>query len=231
MRWFRLYTELIDDPKQSKMDDKTFRTFILLLCLANELDQDGVINLSEKDIAWRLRCSKKQVESAIDFLKNNSILSNGSGPIEFINWKKRNFKSDDIGLRVQRYRNKKSNVTSNVTVTANVTPPDTDTEQKKKNTKEKVVFQLPRWIEQKTWSDFLEMRKKKRAPNTMAAMELTIRSLTKLKQAGDEPNEVLRQSIERGYTGVFALKNKTNAKTNEPAIITTEEMYPNLPVY
>ncbi len=75
-----------------------------------------------------------------------------------------------------------------------------------KDTIQKIAFILPSWIDKETWADFIEMRKKKRAPPAERAKQLLIRDLEKLRAAGNDPNEVLNQSIMRSYTGVFPLK-------------------------
>ncbi len=79
-------------------------------------------------------------------------------------------------------------------------------ERLKKVLKKDII--LPEWINKETWEAFLEMRKKKRSIPTEKAIELLIKELEKLKAAGDDPNEVLNQSIMRNYTGVFPVKDK-----------------------
>ena len=69
---------------------------------------------------------------------------------------------------------------------------------------------LPAWLNVELWNDFLEMRKKKRAVPTEKAKELLILELDKLQQAGNNPDDVLKQSIARNYTGVFTLKKDDN---------------------
>ena len=77
----------------------------------------------------------------------------------------------------------------------------------KENTKESTgVFALPEWIKKELWDSFLEVRKKLKAPPTDKAIELLVKELEKLRQGGDDPNEVLNQSIMRGWRGVFPLK-------------------------
>ena len=78
---------------------------------------------------------------------------------------------------------------------------------------------LPDWINRETWESFLEMRKKIRAAPTEKAKQLLIKELAKLKAAGNDPNEVLNQSIMRNYKGVFPLKG--GGAGNLP---TTEEL-------
>lgn len=74
----------------------------------------------------------------------------------------------------------------------------------------KDIYIIPDWIDKDTWEAFLEMRKKKRAVPTEKAKELLIKELEKLRGEGQNPNEVLNQSIMRNYTGVFPLKGGQN---------------------
>ena len=43
MKWFRLHTEIKDDPKMLELDDHQFRIWISVLSMAGEADERGVI--------------------------------------------------------------------------------------------------------------------------------------------------------------------------------------------
>ncbi len=86
-------------------------------------------------------------------------------------------------------------------------------ERLKKVLKKDII--LPEWIDKDTWMAFLEMRKKKRADPTDKAMQLLIKELDKLKGEGNDPNEVLNQSIMRNYTGVFPLKEGSHGESRK----------------
>lgn len=75
-------------------------------------------------------------------------------------------------------------------------------------------FVLPNWVPKQDWDDFLEVRKKKRAPATRRAFELLITKLNHLRGKGYDPPSVLQQSIERGYTGLFELKGDYSERNN-----------------
>lgn len=98
-------------------------------------------------------------------------------------------------------------------------PPKGDSPTKKSLKK----FELPDWLipHQEHWDDWLEVRKAKRAPPTASALMEAVQELQRLSMEGHPPDLVLRQSILRGYTGIFALKadfskgNNTNG-TKQP---------------
>jgi len=129
MRWFRLYNEIIDDPKVAKMTPEMFKVFIFLLCLASDFEQNGDIPLSRRELSWRLRIPIKKINSYLDRLNELNIITENP-VISLINWDKRQFASDSSKERVKRYRQRHCNVT----VTPDVTPPDTDTEQNRIDT-------------------------------------------------------------------------------------------------
>lgn len=66
---------------------------------------------------------------------------------------------------------------------------------------------LPVEINADLWDAFLEVRRKKRAPETSSALVLLLNKLVKLKEQGHDPNKLLEESIMRGWTGVFAPNN------------------------
>jgi hypothetical protein len=86
-----------------------------------------------------------------------------------------------------------------------------DKEDKEK--KDKEVFQLPDFIQAKTWNDYLEMRIKAKAPNTDRAIKLIIKDLTNFenKKSGNA-NLSLENSIKSNWKGVF--EPKTNNFNN-----------------
>jgi len=67
---------------------------------------------------------------------------------------------------------------------------------------------IPEFIEQELWDAYLEIRKKKRAMPTDHAKVLLIKKLEEFRDAGDDPNEVLKRSIMNGWTGIFPLDKK-----------------------
>lgn len=73
----------------------------------------------------------------------------------------------------------------------------------KRNTKRK---DIPDFIDKGLWADFLEMRKKQKAPPTDRAIELLLKELGRLHHDGNNANEVLEQSIKNGWKGLFPLK-------------------------
>ncbi len=101
----------------------------------------------------------------------------------------------------------------------------------KNTTKESV--KLPEWINRKNWDDFIEMRKRIKAPPTEQAIVKLINKLSELRDAGNEPNRVLDESTMNNWKGVFALKdgrndnkvNQGNTRRNPSTYTDAESIY------
>jgi hypothetical protein len=65
---------------------------------------------------------------------------------------------------------------------------------------------LPDWIPLNAWKGFLEMRKKIQRPLTDRAVELAVRKLDKLREQGEDVEEVLNQSVLNCWQGLFPVK-------------------------
>jgi len=72
------------------------------------------------------------------------------------------------------------------------------------------AFALPDWIREDVWKAYEEMRKKIRKPMTERARDLIIKKLLEMKQAGQDANAVLEQSVMSSWTGIFPIKTDTS---------------------
>lgn len=125
--WFRLYNEVVDDPKVQRLSGAMFKHWINVLCLASK---NGGIVPSLKDVAFKLRINESKAALMLDELLALTLLDAGQeGELRPHNWEGRQYRSDDVTARVQKSRAKR-NVTGNADETLHVTPPDTDTDQK-----------------------------------------------------------------------------------------------------
>ena len=67
---------------------------------------------------------------------------------------------------------------------------------------------LPDWIDENLWADFVEHRKSIRKPLTAKASKMIIDKLSKIMAAGHSPESVIKESIMNGYRGVFMPHSK-----------------------
>ncbi len=126
-RWFRFYDDALNDPKVQMLPEYEFKVWVNVLCLASK--NDGHLPRKD-DIAFALRLTMAETSNILKRLSDCGLLDNVEGLISPHNWAGRQYKSDTSNDRVQRYRQRKRNVTETVTVT----PPETEqiqnTEQK-----------------------------------------------------------------------------------------------------
>lgn len=78
------------------------------------------------------------------------------------------------------------------------------------------TFVLPEWVPQDLWEAWMPVRKAKKAANTTHALEIAVRQLARLKLEGFNPVDVLEQSILRGYSGLFPVRDKQPEKKHNP---------------
>lgn len=64
---------------------------------------------------------------------------------------------------------------------------------------------LPEWLPVESWEAWLEVRTKKKVPNTQRALAIAIGELDKLRQQGQDPAAILEQATLKGWRGIFPL--------------------------
>lgn len=137
-RWFRIYDEMLDDPKVQMLSPELFRAWMNALCLAS---QNGGTLPPMAQVAFRLRMSTADAQSRIDDLILAGLIDiRADKRLEPHNWSKRQWRSDDSADRVRRHRaqnvdkkpaaplpdNGRAPCNGDVTVT--VTPPDSESD-------------------------------------------------------------------------------------------------------
>lgn len=88
------------------------------------------------------------------------------------------------------------------------TSPPTPKKSAKPKARTTEPFVLPDWIPAPLWADFMETRQRRKAANTDKAKWLLVIELEKLREQKHDPVKVVEQSIMRGWTGVFRLKDE-----------------------
>lgn len=96
---------------------------------------------------------------------------------------------------------------------SDIGPEDTAAHSKPtKKRKEAENIEFPDWWPQQEWAAFAEMRRSKRATLTVDAIKLAIRTLTELRDEGQNPVAVLEQSILNSYKGLFPVKQSNGGR-------------------
>lgn len=217
MDWFRVYHDIIDDPKMLALSRAQRWHVVELLAVSSRQTLRGTLP-NMKIISIHLRLSLRETEKLIEFMIANGFVDTNSdgSRLSMHGWDKRQFKSDDVSARskesMRRSREHPREQPVNVHLAGARSETDTETEKKPPNPLSgELVFILPTWIPERDWNDWIASRKKK---PTVRAKELAVEKLAKLKVEGHDPATVLQQSILGSWTGLFAVKTDESAKKN-----------------
>jgi hypothetical protein len=190
-RWFRMYTDVLDDPKVQKLPPALFKAWVNLLCLAGR--NDGRLPGIE-DIAFALRQDEDVTRDMVRDMVERGLLDDEEGLVPH-NWSERQFKSDHDNSaserkKAQRQREKsqkKDDVTPDVTddVTRDNPvmshPPEqsrTDTEQSR------AEHTGTRAQDPKHWEEVQDFLKQ---PNSLTDWEVDFLHSVKWKPSLSEP--------------------------------------------
>lgn len=104
-RWFRLYAETLHDPKVLRLNDRQFRAWIGMLCMA--ADNSGSIPDSWS-VACHLRMQPQDADDIItDLIEARLVDIMPDGTMRPHSWDKRQFVSDVSTNRVRKHREKR----------------------------------------------------------------------------------------------------------------------------
>lgn len=141
MRWFRVYSEIKDDPKMLELDDHQFRLWVGLLAMASEgvtardtgVTSRGCVRASRrKGLAMALRTDEKRLSEALDLFEDLDMIEcdDEAGIVCIRHWDARQYdKNSDLPEatreRKRRSRARHADVTPSHALEAEA---DTDTE-------------------------------------------------------------------------------------------------------
>ena len=79
MPWVKIYTEILDDVKLSRLSDEQKWRFIQLILLAAECDAEGALvtgdtSMTHAEVSWRLRCDTKTLSQDIEKLADQGLV-------------------------------------------------------------------------------------------------------------------------------------------------------------
>jgi hypothetical protein len=123
-QWFRLYSEVLNDPKVQKLSGDLFKIWVNILCVA--CTNNGTLP-SLEDVSFALRIPFHETKTAFQELEKFGLLVTVDETFQIYNWGKRQYKSDASTDRVRRHRKQNRNVSE--------TPPET--EQNRDRTEQK----------------------------------------------------------------------------------------------
>jgi hypothetical protein len=124
-RWFRVYDDLIDDPKFIKLSMTDRSTLVMVWCLASK--NNGKLPPIE-DIAIAFRVPKGKALKRINSLRSYGLIDEDCPH----NWNGRQYKSDVSTERVKRFRKRHETVTETAPDTESESDTETDKKERKK---------------------------------------------------------------------------------------------------
>jgi hypothetical protein len=132
-RWFRVYDDLVDDPKVQRLEPLLFKTLINLWCLTSA---NGDVLPPIDVIAFKLRMKPQKAQQVLDRLKAEGLFELDERGTHPHNWARRQYKSDvadpTAAERMRRHRSRQRN--DNVTRPVTSRPSETDTEAETEKT-------------------------------------------------------------------------------------------------
>jgi hypothetical protein len=136
-RWFRVYDDLVNDPKVQRLEPALFKFLINIWCLAS---QNGGVIPPVDQLQFALRePDASLVVASLEALVHHGLADRSSNQhgswLAPHAWTKRQYKSDTSTERVKRFRAVPKTVTGNGSETPPDTESDTDTESEVENSK------------------------------------------------------------------------------------------------
>jgi hypothetical protein len=136
MKWFRLYDDIIDDPKILRLSPEFRWNYVGILCVSSRQSVRGTLP-SAGDIAIHLRLTEAKVIRTIEALIAAGLIDQdpATKALSIHGWDERQYRSDNSTERWHKHKEKKgSNVGANVGLSLAPTDQnrdrtDTDTEQ------------------------------------------------------------------------------------------------------
>lgn len=229
MKWFKFYgQDFITDPKMRMLTIEEKMCWVILMCLANSEDKNGLVSfVNEPEImrqagviegtdSWdRTRgfLEKFQEYNMIE-IKVTSVtqghVTDASralyADVVLVNFQNRQDTNLDGSERQKRYRERlkissESRYGSDVAL-RNDSDARIDKIREDKNIENK-GGDLPDWLDKKTWEDWVQYRKEKKQKLTPISVKKQLKMLEENK--GDHVG-IINQSIQNGWTGLFPLR-------------------------
>lgn len=219
MRWLRLWTDILEDPKLLLLapDDRWYFVAILAIKRAGILDEGDAPELLDRKVSLKLRIDHRERDELRNRLMAVRLIGQDWQPV---GWEKRQFASDadrTAAERQRRHRNsiRHGRVTRDRGVTSRtshgrVTTPETEQSQRKSREESPLPpsggpicegLNLPAWSR---WEGYRrEIRKPIKPASLLAAQR-------KLAGFGADQTAVVEQSIANGWQGLFELKRSSS---------------------
>ena len=170
----------------------------------------------------------QEIRTSLKVLKKLSMISvkstNKFSIISVINWE---FYQSDECTANQHLTNKEPTDNQQITTDKH----SKHIKNRKNNTPPtppagKTEIEIPAWMPLEKWNEFIKFRKSLKPPITDYAQTLAIKKLERFREEGHDIDDIISTTIENGWKGFFAPKNK---KRNGGNLNVSTEFGPNTP--
>lgn len=184
-RWFRFYTEALNDPKVQRLPGEMFKGWINILSLT--ADNNGEIPAIE-DVAFALRLTVPGALEIMDHLDNCGLLDldEDTGNFKPHNWNGRQYKHDVSTERVKQFRKRRETVSETPTETPPETEQNTETDSEQKDIW--AVAKATRPKAEEYFEEFWVVYPRREGANPKAPAKKLFLAAVK---AGDDPQAII----------------------------------------
>lgn len=213
MRWLRLWTDIIADPKIKMLAFEDRWHFVAILCMKRHGDLDGETGeLLHRMVGATLGLGDRERDEVRRRLMDVNLVDENWQPKS---WNKRQFSSDSSTHRVREFRKRFGNVPKSFRKRHRNGP---ETEQRQSKSREE-SHPPPsgasgcEGLNPQAWTRWRDYRKEIRRPIKSASL---LAAQRKLAGYGADQIAVVEQSIANGWQGLFDLRANGGARAAEP---------------
>jgi len=204
-RWFKVWTSILSDLHFQTISMEDRGRWMTLGALIAQGGNNGKLVVPNGGVALGrfLGCEGADLGRILGRLPHINTRENDNGElcVTMKNWRK--YQRDSTGYeRLRKHRKR---------VNDNTPREDQEEDQDKDKDKEKTKI-LPVWLDPVIWEAFKAYRKKMRKP---IEEEAIIKKLAKYHDEGQDPNEILEQTMVQGWQGLFPVKRQEGEETPE----------------
>ena len=213
MKWFKHISDSLDDPFIFDLLDRFGADGYLVFF--------GILEIYSREFkskdGWKLNVTRSQLRAKFHKRQDTLIINclehiQNSGKWEI------DIKDSQVFIFIPKFKELRDEWTKRKLRSGSVVAPkkhklNKNKEVRSKN-KEKDI-QYPEWLDLNLWNDFKKHRKDFKSPMSKKAEILNINKLAKLIDRGFDQTEIINQTIERGWKGLFEPK-KDFSKNDNP---------------
>lgn len=177
--WFRMYSDVINDPKVMRLPEAMRWHWVAVLCCSAK---NGGRVPPVADLAFLLRLDEERAAAVLRGLLAAGLLDEDAEGLAPHNWEGRQFKSDTSNDRVKRFRDRQRNATGNeernVTAAVTETAPEQNRAEAETDTRADADAPRPERMPSR-FDEFWKVYPRRDGPNPRKPAEAKFAALVK----------------------------------------------------